>query len=262
MFARRGDGACWADIKTTGAGGLFGAGMGAEDRFEFHIKRLFKRADHLARLEHGVGQAVGARRVGAQVAFAFFMGREQGLSAAQIEDDVAFAVRAIARVGHGEGAASARDDLLKGVEGDGETAQCALCGTQPPADHVVIAGGRNVVRCFEQDGHAKHVLQPFGCLKGNVGRPQDQAQTVGRDIDGFGRGRGQQGLRRQGGHFGGGVGVVGPACAVAQIKRGRRGDAKLRSQVLENAEFLGAADDRVFTGDLGRSCFQILAAKF
>ena len=51
MFARRGDGARWANIKTAGAGGLFGAGMRAQGFLKPHVKRFFEGAHKLRRVK-------------------------------------------------------------------------------------------------------------------------------------------------------------------------------------------------------------------
>ena len=235
-----------AEIETAGAAGLLGAGMSAEQRLGAHVQQLFEGADKVRGGHHGSGDRGRMRGIGAQVAFAFLMRREQRRCAAQVEQDVAFALAAVARRGKAQRAAPGGVDHAQRVDGDRELAKRAAGLAQPAGDDVEIGPVGQIGRIVEQHGHAQVRRKLRRGFERHLGRAEDQAEPLGDHVEAAVGPRGQQGLGQKGGHFGQLRGrICAPTGAVAQIEQGGGLDPQLLGQSAKCPALLGAAENRI-----------------
>ena len=251
MVAGRRDGRGRARVEAFRAARLPRSRMRAERLVEADIERLLEGADRLAGLEHRRRDGVGIAGVGAQIALPLLRRREQRRPAGEVEDQVAFGSRAVARAGQREFAAPAGLDLADPVDAQAKPAERARGLRQLSGDDLEAAVERQVVvRVGQQRGHRERSRQKFRGREHHGRLADHQAAALGLDVDGARRGRRQQRLGDQRGLLGAGpVRLVRPAGTVADIdETGHRG-ADLLGELLEAGAFLLARDDRVAVGD-------------
>ncbi len=104
--------------------------------------------------------------VRAQVAFALVRGRDQCSPPAEVEDDVAVGYGPVLRWAQSKRPASARLDLLQGLEPDGEAAKRAVDCAYGAHHTIKAAIGRDQVRVIDQNRHSQRVAQHSGSLDG------------------------------------------------------------------------------------------------
>ena len=127
------------------------------------------------------------------------MRREQRSSAGQVEDQVAFRPRPVARPGQREAAAAAGLDLAERVDAEPEAAERARGLDEGARDRLEAAIERQVVaRVGQQHGDRQRIGKPFGGGQRDRGPADHQAAPLGLDIDGARGGRRQQRLGDQG----------------------------------------------------------------
>ena len=249
MFPGRGDRPRRAEVQTVGTGGLPGPRMGAKTFSQPHVKRLFKGADHLHGLAHGLCYGGLAARIGPQIAVTFVRRGKQRCIPRQIQNDIALRLGPVPRRGERRHAAPTGDQHLQLVKGQAEIAQCARRLAQVAFDHVKTRINRPVIIALPQHRRRQRIGHRLCHLKRERGRGHDQTRALRHDIHHPWCRCGKLLLRHQGGHLGRRVAlIVVPAGAVANIDELGNLCVDLGGQLLETGTFLLARDHGVARG--------------
>ena len=217
--------------------------MSAKAFFEAHIKRLFECAGQLCSLCDDTGHLGRGARVCPQISVAFLVGAETWCITTQIQENIAFRHRAIARLTPAGLTTAALYHLAEPVNAQAEIAQCPRGAGNGPHDGVISLTVINGLGGVQQNGNRQAGAQLFCRSERRFRRAGDQADALGDDINAlFGRAR-QQGFRYKSGRLGVfPARIIAPAGAVTDVNESRRFSADLRGKVCEKTRHLLAGD--------------------
>ena len=219
------------------------ARMRAQVFGEGDVARLVEGADQVAGLEHRAQHRGGIGGIGAQIAVAQIVRREQRHAARQIQNDVARRHGAVARRSEGEGTSRRRRRRGVVVDHHLERAEMALGRPDRALDHRKLgdARRRDAVRVGDQHRDVEMLLEQVCGFDRFFVAAVDQRDAFARQAD-------ARQLRQRLGrncnkrsHLRTGVGgVLRPACGFADV--GERQRCAFAGQFGEQRRFLGAAD--------------------
>ena len=243
LLPRR-DRAGGAEIEAARAARAAVAAVGAERGIEIDEARLVEFADQLPRGRDRALHRGGIRRIGAQIALADFMRREQRRAARQVEDHVAAAGRAVLRrppaIGSAGGGAGHGIAIHRHLE-IAEPAGGPPCATTHDGE---VGGGErlDLLGAGQQHRDVERAGQFLGGGERRGVAAEDQ-----RDALALERHQGRGGHRHGGGgdqrgHLGGGgLRLIRPAGGLADVHEGEGGgEARILGFLLEQRRLGGA----------------------